>query len=51
MRRIQLRQNLNLLLDIFYLVLRTLEVNNLDGYGLLCSFIVTGTKIKRDVDT
>lgn len=41
MWRIQLRKNLNLLLDILYLVLSTLKVNNLNGDRLLCALIET----------
>ena len=36
---IQLRKNLNFLLNIFYLVLGTLEVNNLNGHGFLRALI------------
>ena len=39
MRGIELGEDLNLLLDILYLILCAFEVNNLDGYGLPRSFI------------
>ncbi len=40
MRRIQLRQYLNFLLDILNLILSTLEVDDLDSDGLLCPLII-----------
>jgi hypothetical protein len=40
-RRVQLRENLDLLLDIFYLILRTLEVDYLNRYCLLRSLVVS----------
>ena len=39
MRGIKLREYLNLLLDILYLIFCALEVNDLDGYCFSCSFI------------
>lgn len=39
MRGIKLRKDLNLLLDILYLILCAFEVNNLDGYSLPRPFI------------
>ena len=44
MRRIQLRQNLNFLLDILNLILCTLKVDYFDGDGLLCPLIITTDK-------
>jgi hypothetical protein len=40
MCRIQLGENLNLLLYVLYLILRALKIDDLDGDCLLCSFIV-----------
>lgn len=34
--RVQLRENVDFLLNIVNLVLRILQVNNLDSYGLFC---------------
>jgi len=39
MRGIQLRKNLNFLLNILYLVLGTLKINNLDSHGFLRALI------------
>ena len=39
MRRIKLGKNLNLLLDILYLVFCAFEVNDLDGYRFPRPFI------------
>ena len=36
---IQLRKNLNFLLNILYLVLGTLKVDNLNGHGFLSALI------------
>lgn len=41
MRRIQLRQYLNFLLDILNFILSTLEVDDLDSDGLLCPLIIS----------
>jgi len=38
---IKLRQDLYLLLNILYLIFRTFEINNLDGYCLLRSLVIT----------
>jgi hypothetical protein len=35
---------LNLLLDILYLVFCTFKINYLDSYGLLCAFVVAGSR-------
>lgn len=43
MGRIQLRQDLNLLLNVLYFILCTLQVNDLDGNGLLRALIVART--------
>lgn len=40
MRGVKLGQNLNLLLNILYLIFCTLEVDNLNSHSLLCSFII-----------
>ena len=40
MGRVQLREDLNLLLDVFNLVLCALEIDNLDSDGSLRSFVV-----------
>lgn len=39
-RRIQLRKDLDFLLDIFYLVFCTLEINDFDSHGLLGSLVI-----------
>ena len=39
MWRIQLRKNLDFLLDILYLILGTLQVNNLNGHSFLGALI------------
>ena len=39
MRGIELRKDLNLLLDILYLILCAFEVNNLDGYSFPRPFV------------
>lgn len=39
MRGIELRKDLNLLLDILYLIFCTFEVNNLDCYSLPSPFV------------
>ena len=44
MRRVQLRQYLNFLLDIFNLILSTLEVDDLDSDSLLCPLIESTDK-------
>ena len=49
MGRIQLRQYLNLLLDILNLVLSTLEVDDLDSDGLLCPLIISTDKCRSQV--
>jgi hypothetical protein len=41
MRRIQLRQYLDFLLDILNLILSTLEVDYFDGDGFLCTLIIS----------
>jgi hypothetical protein len=47
MRGIQLRKDLYLLLNIFYLVFRTLKVNDLDSHSLLRSLVIA-TVVLRD---
>jgi hypothetical protein len=47
MRRIQLRKDLYLLLNIFYFVFRTLKVNDLDSHSLLRSLVIA-TVVLRD---
>ena len=42
MGRVELRENLDLLLDVFYLVFGTLEVDDLDGNRLLRATVVSG---------
>jgi hypothetical protein len=49
MRRIQLRQYLNFLLDILNLILSTLEVDDLDSDGLLCPLIISTDKCECQV--
>lgn len=44
MRRIKLRQYLNFLLNILNLILSTLEVDNFDGDGFLCTLIIAADK-------
>jgi hypothetical protein len=44
---IQLRKNLNLLLDILNLVLRTLKIDDLDGHGLLRALVIPGHPFTR----
>lgn len=39
-RRVELAENLYFLLDIFNLILGTLQIDNFNGNGLLCPFIV-----------
>lgn len=39
-RRVKLRQYLNLLLDILDFVLSTLQVNYFDGHRLLCALVI-----------
>lgn len=49
MRRIELGENLDLLLDVLDLVLCTLEVDDLDGHSLLSSFVIStyrGVKVE-----
>jgi hypothetical protein len=42
MGRVQLRKNLDLLLNILYFILGALKVDYLDGYCLLRSLVVSG---------
>ena len=50
MRGIQLRKDLDFLLNILYLVLSTLKVDNLNGYGFLRALIktMTGRDMKKE---
>ena len=45
MRGIELGQNLDLLLNIFYFVFRTLEVNDLDCNSLLRALIISNHRV------
>lgn len=45
MRRIQLRQNLYFLLDIFYLILRTLQINDLNCHSLLRPLVISAEMV------
>ena len=49
MRRIQLRQYLDFLLDILNFILSTLEVDDLDSDGLLCPLIISTDKCRCQV--
>ena len=42
---IELREDLNLLLDILYLILCAFEVNNLDGYSFPRPFVEAGRRL------
>lgn len=44
MRRVELGEDLYLLLDILDLVFCTLEVNDLDRYSLLCPLVISARR-------
>ena len=44
---VQLRKNLDFLLYILNLVLCTLEIDDLDCYGLLSSLVITGSTVNE----